>query len=285
MSPHIEVAAETIGTVFGFPITNTLIMVWIAVALLTVLSLLVYRRVSIVPGGLQNAFEIVIERLLGMMEGVFGTREKAEKYFPIIATIFLLVLLSNWMGILPGVGSVGFFSSDLPAEAVSSAEVAIKDESAQAGGGSLPTGQAGALGGEELHGEKTFVPLFRSTASDLNFTLALAIIAVVLTNIFGIAAIGFFKHVSKFVSLKSPIDFFVGILELISEIAKMISFSFRLFGNIFAGEVLLVIMAFLAPFLVPVPFLGLELFVGFVQALVFAMLTMVFISISVSQQH
>ncbi|MDP2676771.1 MAG: F0F1 ATP synthase subunit A [bacterium] len=251
MSPHIEVAAETIGTIFGFPITNTLIMVWITIVVLAVFSCVIYRGMSIVPGRLQNIFEILIERFLGMMEGVFGTRDKAEKYFPVIATIFLLVLLSNWMGILPGVGSIGL----------------------------------SVIGGEELHGEERFVPLFRSTASDLNFTLALAIISVFLTNIFGIAAIGFFKHVSKFISIKSPIDFFVGVLELISEIAKMISFSFRLFGNIFAGEVLLVIMAFLAPFLVPVPFLGLELFVGFVQALVFAMLTMVFISISVSHQH
>lgn len=257
MPPHIEVAAEKIITLFGFPITNTLLMVWIAIAVLALLSFSVYRKMSLVPSNVQNIFEIVIEKFLGMMEGIFGTRAKAEKYFPVIATIFLLVLVSNWMGILPGVGSIGFFSAE---------------------GGS-------AFGGEEHGGIETFIPLFRSTASDLNFTLALAVISVFLTNVFGVAAIGTVKHISKFVSFKSPIDFFVGVLELISEVAKMISFSFRLFGNIFAGEVLLVIMAFLAPFIVPVPFLGLELFVGFVQALVFAMLTMVFISISVSQHH
>lgn len=267
MPPHIEVAAEKIITLFGFPITNTLLMVWIAIAVLALLSFSVYRKMSLVPSYLQNIFEIVIEKFLGMMEGIFGTRAKAEKYFPVIATIFLLVLISNWMGILPGIGSIGFFPADLPAEV------------------STQAGDESSAGGEELHGEKRFIPFFRSTASDLNFTLALAIISVVLTNVFGIAAIGIFRHISKFISFKSPIDFFVGILELISEIAKMISFSFRLFGNIFAGEVLLVIMAFLAPFIVPVPFLGLELFVGFVQALVFAMLTMVFISISVNQHH
>ncbi len=131
-------------------------------------------------------------------------------------------------------------------------------------------------------GKNVFIPFFRSSASDLNFTLALAIVAVVLVHILGVAAIGAGKHISKFFTLKSPLDFFVGILEFISEIAKMISFSFRLFGNVFAGEVLLVITAFLVPYLVPVPFLALEIFVGFIQALVFAMLTTVFISIAVS---
>ena len=120
----------------------------------------------------------------------------------------------------------------------------------------------------------------RSGASDINTTLALAIIALFFVHVIGIGAIGFWKHVGKFFTLRSPVDFFVGILEFISEIAKMISFSFRLFGNVFAGEVLLIIMAFLAPYVVPVPFLGLELFVGFIQALVFAMLTTVFISLA-----
>ena len=100
-----------------------------------------------------------------------------------------------------------------------------------------------------------------------------------------IAAIGFVKHAGKYISFKSPIQFFVGILEIVSEVAKMISFSFRLFGNIFAGEVLLIIIGFLAPYVVPAPFLMLEIFVGFIQALVFAMLTLVFISIATVESH
>lgn len=243
--PHIEIAAEKILTVAGFPITNTLLTSWMVLIILLCATFIVFRKLSLVPPALQNVLEFFIEAFLGLMDGVFGSREKAEKYFPVVATIFLFVLLSNWLGILPGVGSIGFF--------------------------------------EETESGKTFVPFFRSAASDLNFTLALALIAVFLINLLGIAAIGVGKHVSKFFSLKSPIDFFVGILEFISEIAKMISFSFRLFGNIFAGEVLLVITAFLIPYAIPVPFLMLEIFVGFVQALVFAMLTMVFISIAVTE--
>lgn len=241
---HIEIAAEKLFEIAGFPITNTLLTSWIAVAILALAGFFIYQKISLVPSFLQNVVEIVVDKFLGVMEGLFGSRPTAEKYFPIVVTIFLFVLLSNWLGIFPGIGSVGLW--------------------------------------EEQEGKAVFVPLFRSAASDLNFTLALAVSAVLLVNILGIAALGTVKHLSKFFNLRSPIDFFVGVLELISEIAKMISFAFRLFGNIFAGEVLLVIAAFLAPFLIPVPFLALEIFVGFIQALVFAMLTMVFISIAVA---
>jgi F-type H+-transporting ATPase subunit a len=127
------------------------------------------------------------------------------------------------------------------------------------------------------------VPLFRSSASDINFTIALAIISVVLIQILGIAAIGLGKYSGRFFTLKSPIASAMGILEIISELAKMISFSFRLFGNIFAGEVLLIIIGFLVPYIAPIPFLMLEIFVGFVQALVFAMLTTVFIGIATTE--
>lgn len=240
---HIEIAAEKILTLFGLPITNTLLMSWIVFGLLTLAAILISLRLNPIPQALQNIFELFVESFLGLMEGVFGMREKAEKYFPVVATIFIFILLSNWLGIFPGIGSIGLY--------------------------------------EEVRGKQVFVPLFRSAASDLNFTLALAILATFLVHIFGIRAIGVAKHVGKFLTIRSPIAFFVGILELVSEAAKVISFSFRLFGNIFAGEVLLIIMAFLIPYAVPVPFLMLELFVGFIQALVFAMLTMVFISISI----
>lgn len=245
--PHIEIAAEKIFQISGFPVTNTLLMSWIVVILLVIFSQILVRRLDIVPRGLQNIFEILVEKFLGTMEGVFGNRETAEKYLPPVATIFIFVLLSNWLGILPGIGTVGFY--------------------------------------EVARGKEIFVPFFRSGASDINFTLGLALCAVILVNLFGVTAIGFWKHLGKFFTFRSPIDFFVGILEFVSEIARMISFTFRLFGNVFAGEVLLVISAFLAPYLIPVPFLMLELFVGFIQALVFSMLTMVFISIAVVEHH
>jgi F-type H+-transporting ATPase subunit a len=241
---HIEIAAEPIAHILGFTVTNTYLMSTISVLFLVILALLFFRTASIIPGRIQNAFEILMDMILGMMEGVLGTRERAEQFFPLIATIFFFVLTSNWLGILPGIGSIGL--------------------------------------NEIINGEAKFVPLFRSAASDINFTIALGVVTVLAINVFGIGAIGMIKHFSKFFSFKNPIDFFVGILEFISEIAKMISFSFRLFGNVFAGEVLLIIIGFLVPYVIPVPFLMLEIFVGFIQALVFAMLTMVFTSIAVS---
>ena len=243
--PHIEIAAEKLIEILGFPITNALISSWLAIGLLVAVALLLRGKILLVPHALQNVVEFFMESFLTLMEGVLGSRAKAEKYFPLVGTVFLFILTSNWLGILPGVGSIGFF--------------------------------------EETTGHATrFVPLLRSAASDLNVTLALATITVLAVHVLAVGAIGIRPHLSKFFSFKGPIEFFVGILEIVSEFAKIISFSFRLFGNIFAGEVLLVITGFLAPYGAPIPFLMLEIFVGFVQALVFAMLTVVFISIAVA---
>ena len=244
---EISISAEKLFEIWGLPVTNTLLTTWVVVGFFVVVSQMLVRRLQLVPAGVQNVSEAVIEGVLGLMDSVLGSREKSEKYFPLIATIFLFVISSNWFGIFPGFGSVGFR--------------------------------------EAREGHEIFVPLFRSGASDLNFTLALALISVFSVQFLGILAIGFFKHAGKFFTLKSPIAAFVGILEFISEIAKMISFSFRLFGNVFAGEVLLIITAFLVPYVIPVPFLFLELFVGFVQALVFAMLTLVFLGIATVEHH
>lgn len=242
--PHIEIAAEKLINVLGFPITNTLVTSWIVVALLCMGAFALSRRIRLIPSGVQNIFEFFVESFLSLMEGVFGSRDKAERYFPIVATLFLFIIISNWFGIFPGVGAFGFFEH--------------KDE------------------------HDVFVPLLRSAASDLNVTLALGIVAMTLVNVAGVSALGFRAHARKFFTLGNPVNTFVGILELLSEFAKIISFSFRLFGNVFAGEVLLVIVGLLVPYGAPVPFLLLEVFVGFIQALVFAMLTMVFMSIAVA---
>ena len=129
------------------------------------------------------------------------------------------------------------------------------------------------------------VPIFRSPAADLNFTLAFAVISVIITNLLGIMAVGFFPYISKFLNFGDPIKFFVGLLEIVSEFAKIISLSFRLFGNVFAGEVLLTIIFFLAPYFIPLPFLFLELFVGLIQAFLFAMLTLVAITLSTTVEE
>jgi F-type H+-transporting ATPase subunit a len=208
--------------------------------LLTILAITLKSKLTMVPGMLQNIAELILEGALGLMDSVLGNRKTSEKYLPIVLTIFLFVLFSNWFGLVPGVGSV-------------------------------------MIG----HGVDA-VPLLRSPASDLNFTLALALIAVTMINVFGAAAIGLKGRLSVFFNFSSPLKFFVGILELISEFARIISFTFRLFGNVFAGEVLLAIMALLVPYLVPLPFMFLEIFVGFIQAFIFGMLTLVFVALAVT---
>jgi F-type H+-transporting ATPase subunit a len=234
--PHISLKADPIFHVGSFPVTNSLFLSFIILVLFVGIATIARNSFKIIPGKLQNLFEMFLDFLLSIMDSVFGERRLSEKYLPLIATIFLFVLFSNWFGLLPGVGSF-------------------------------------IIG---PHG----TPLLRAPSADLNFTLALAIISVIAANLFGFITLGFAKHAGKFFSFKNPITFFIGLIELVSEIAKMISFSFRLFGNIFAGEVLLAIIAFLAPYILPVPFLGLEVFVGLIQALIFSMLTIVFIALA-----
>ncbi len=243
---HISLAAERLFTIFGIPITNTLLVSWGIMLLLFAVALLISANLSSKPKGLQNFVELVFEKLLDFMGSVTGSREDSIKYFPLIATIFLFVILSNLIEIIPGLGTIGIF--------------------------------------EVEHGEKTLVPFLRSSSADLNFTLAIAISAVVSVQVLGIAALGFFKYWKKFFCppWEKPyfIGTFIGLLELVAEVAKIISFSFRLFGNIFAGEVLLTVVLVLVPYLAPLPFLFLEIFVGLIQAVVFSMLTLVFIKVA-----
>jgi F-type H+-transporting ATPase subunit a len=233
---EIIIKAEQIFRIGSYVITNSLLVSFIVFLVLSVIAVLLKSKIKRIPGTFQGIFEMLIEFLLTLMDSVLGDRKKSERYLPLIATIFLFILTANWIGLLPGVGSLFLKEGHLN------------------------------------------VPLFRSPAADLNFTLTLAVIAVLGTNIFGIAVLGFFKHIKKFLNFSNPINFFVGILEFLSEISRVISFSFRLFGNVFAGEVLLTIIFFLVPYIVPIPFLFLEMFFGAIQALIFAMLTLVFLA-------
>lgn len=249
---NISLVAEPIFHIGAFPVTNSLLVGVSVTAILGVFAIFVRtRKLQPVPTGLQNFSEAVVEGALTFMESVTNDRDKARKFLPLVATIFFFVLLSNWFGLLPGVGSIGLW--------------------------------------EEHHGETILVPFFRSASADLNGTVAIALASVIGTQLFGIAVLGFFKHAAKYINIKDLVlhfsfekvaMFFVGLIELVSEVAKVVSFSFRLFGNVFAGEVLLIVMFSLVPFIAPLPFLFLEIFVGAVQALVFSLLTLVFLTIA-----
>jgi len=236
---EISLAAEKIGHIGSLPITNSMILSWIASILLILLSMIATNKISIIPSKIQNFFEMIVEALLNLANSVLENEEATNKYFPLVATLFIFILTNNWLGLLPGVGTIGFFHN--------------------------------------VHGESVLIPLLRSGNADLNMTIALSIVTMVAVQIFGMATIGTIKHAKKFFNFSNPIHFFVGILELVGEFAKIVSFSFRLFGNVFAGEVLLLVVGFLVAYIAPLPFMFLELFVGFIQALVFAMLALVFI--------
>lgn len=235
---HITLAAEHIGSFFGFPITNSLLATWIVMGILIVFSLIVKNRLSLVPSGAQTVAELVVGGLYDFFSAVVGEHH-IKKFFPLIASFFIFIIIANWFGLLPGVGTIGFH-----------------------------------------HGEE-FVPLLRASTADLNMTFALAIISIVAIQYYGFKTLGF-HYTSRYINFTNPLNFFLGLLEIVSEISKIVSFAFRLFGNIFAGEVLLAVMAFLMPFILPLPFLALELFVGFIQALVFSMLTAVFLKVAIS---
>lgn len=271
-------ASETIAHIGSFSLRNSMLMGWIAMAVLIVSALVLRRKgVKLVPRGFQNFVEVIIGGLFDFFNTVTQDEKQTRRFFPIVATIFIFVITSNWMGILPGVGSIGFYEKEHE-----TAEVSVEVGGNAHGEVAVEVGVSEKA--EPAEEKEIFVPYFRSGYADVNMTLALAIISVIATQIFGIISLGFFHYAGKFFvnPFRDPIGFFVGLLELISELAKMISFSFRLFGNIFAGEVLLVVIGFLAPFIAPVPFYGLELFVGFVQALVFALLTLVFMKMAVT---
>ena len=281
--PEISLAAEEIPLPFSVPlygdhIPNTLPATWLTMVILIGLGL-AYRRAQRSEGPVsrfQAAVEMVIEAMYGFAEGIAGPR--ARLFFPLLGTFFLFIAISNWCGILPGFGSIGVWV--------------------------------------EHHGEEVLVPFLRSANAHLSTTLALAIISVVATHFYGfrvqgmsyssrflnfratseepdtssVDQKGFQGFIQKFVpkfarGVEMVVNGIVGLLEVILESLKILLFAYRLFGNIFAGEVLLFVVSYLFLFEFPVVFLGLEIFVGAIQALIFAMLTLVFMSVATAHGH
>jgi F-type H+-transporting ATPase subunit a len=258
---HTAIYAEKIFHFLDFNITNSLLSTWVSVILVLIVVYLIKISKTGAPKGLQNFLEIVLEEFSTLADSVTGSREKSLKFLPFILPLFFFILINNWIGLLPGVGSVGFESKE------------------------------------------GFIPLFRGATADLNTTLALSITALFVTHISAILIVGFKKHIGKFFALDvllnipkeiksghytvvivNPIKFFVGLIEFIGEFAKTASLSLRLFGNVLAGEILLGTMMSIFAFVLPVPFLFLEIFVGLIQAIIFAILSLVFLSI-MSEEH
>lgn len=369
--PEIIVPAEIITKLGPLNVSNTLISAWAAMVVLAVVTFLGTRAMRLIPQGAQNFLESAVEFLVGQMEDIAGERN-TRIFFPVIATFFLFILLSNWMGLLPFFNAIGKtedighhifheieeheadhkpFTEEIghasgwlmdetggiglvqnragsaefemgaseaspvsPAEALDRYVVFLAETFTDFEGngeGEAPTaatlagaraalaadpdaprllpgegehavasaalGEELTVGGVEFPGQKLalIIPLFRSVYSDVNNTIALALISFAMVEFWGLRALGL-GYLRKFFNFSGVIPAFVGILELLSEFIRIISFAFRLFGNIFAGEVLILMLTFLLPFLIVDIIYGLELFVGFIQAAVFALLTLVF---------
>lgn len=252
--------AEPVFHIGQFEVTNALLTGWAAVIVLIIMAFALRFSLKKIPGKFQQTFEIFIEGALSTGDQITGSRKITERVFPVAASVFFFVLINNWLGLLPIMG----------------------------------------LGVVE-HGD-TFIPFLRSGTADLNTNIAIAVMSVIGANIFGIVTIGGWKMLNKFINLKAlggiftkirkdpfiilvaPITFAVGIIEIVGEIAKVASLSLRLFGNVFAGEVLLASMGAMVAYFVPIPFLLLEVGVGLIQAFIFAVLTTVYFTIA-AQDH
>lgn len=241
---HVAIAPETLGTVLGLPVTNTLLMSWVVLTLFVVLMVSAGKKVAMVPGKFQTVAEWVVGDARKFIHDTLEDKSLAFLFTPFLLALFFFILIGNWMEFIPGVESILFHHAD----------------------------------GEHMG-------LFRGMNTDLNIPLALAIIAFLTIEVSGIAKLGFFRYMSRFFNLHSPIGFFVGLLELMSELIRLVSFSFRLFGNIFAGMVLLMVIKYLAPYIAPVPFILFEMFVGLIQAAVFTLLTLFFIKLAITDPH
>lgn len=287
----IEVAAEPIG--LGI-ITNSLLTSIILSIIIVIGAFIIGRSLKERPGGLQNIVELLIEALHGLVTSI-APKKWAMTFFPIVTTIFIYLLFANWFSLLTILlGNFGIVhpvepgTAGIPVENIwfvrGSPESLHHEE---AGGGEAAEGAS-----DPAHQEVVIVPLFRAPSSDLNLTFALALISVVLTQVFGVweRGIGYFGNFIRFNAfakqgfLMGLIDFIVGLIEGVSEIAKILSFSFRLFGNIFAGEVLMIVISSLVSFLLIIVFFGFEIFVGIVQAFVFFILSLVFFTMA-TQHH
>jgi len=258
-SPEPHLPAPVLFHILGLPITNTVLAGWITVIFLVIFSWVITRRMKLVPGRLQTAFEFLLGWMFDLCKSIAG-EENGRRFFPVVCTIFLFVLFNAWLSLIPGFGSI---------------EIAV-------------------------HGHH--YELLRGSNTDVNTPLAIALVSFIFVIFFGLkdARMGFVKQYlnfgrffrstgrifkGKFEPIEifsGAIDIFVGGLEVLSLLIRNVSFTFRLFGNMTAGEILLLIAAFLVPWVLALPFYGLELLVGFVQALIFAGLTLVFVTMAVS---
>ncbi len=322
-TPHIAIKAETLTSLGPIGITNTMITSWLIVALIVIFVFVATRKWELVPSGIQNLFEAALEGFYNLVTGIAGD-ENGRRFFPVVATIFFFIVISNWLSLTPVFNVVGWVGHETPeeeqiaergfVEGIVFDDVAIGPIDLHYIKPSSPPSLASLTkvikeddpeGAEKFHEAEEggkfvgeLIPVFRGPNTDLNTPLAIAIASFIAVEFWGISSLGPLSYGRKFfrfgklgraiftfkpgLLMDGIIDAFVGMLELVSEIVRLVSFTFRLFGNMFAGEVIILMATFLAPLLLALPFYGLEILVGVIQAFIFAMLTLVFAVMAVS---
>jgi F-type H+-transporting ATPase subunit a len=261
-SPEVSLPAPVLFHIFSLPVTNTMIAGWISIAVLVLLSWLITRRMKLAPGRVQAVFEFALGWIYDFCHSVAGEKN-GRRFFPIVCTIFLFILFNSWLSLIPGFGSILI----------------------------------------HIHGEEH--ELLRGANTDVNTALAIALVSFVFVIFYGLSSIrmGFVRQYIKFGPLfhtigqifrgkfnfidviTSAVGVIVGLLELLSMFIRIVSLTFRLFGNMTAGEILIMIIAFLMPMSVSWLVYGLEAFFGFIQALVFSGLTLAFASMAVTSHE
>ncbi|HEY4385747.1 MAG TPA: F0F1 ATP synthase subunit A [Ktedonobacteraceae bacterium] len=269
---EISLSPDIIFTIPGInlPVTNTLLCTWISIVVLVAIFFAATRRRELVPRGIQNAVEAIVEFLRGLAEGIVG-KKYGKQFFPLAATLFVFILVSNLLDIFPGVETIGTYTP------------------------------SGATGGQPVLGFLLFgntsnelIPWIRPATTDLNLTIAMAVVVVVTCQVYGFMTLGAGEHLNKYLNFKSLIkkhnfegfiDFFVGIIDIISELSRIASLSLRLFGNVFAGSVVLAVFAFVLPFVANIIFIPFELLVAAIQAFVFSLLTLIYLQLAVTSHE
>lgn len=262
---ELNVQPDLLFTIPGInlPVTNTLLCTWLVILGLIVLVFFIRRRQDLVPQGFQNFVEWAAESLQNLVEGVSG-KVRGRKFFPLVATLFVFILFGNLIDVLPGIDTIGTVHGAVNPVNLGPIHLLFGDDS------------------------NRLIPWFRPPTTDLNLTFAMAIIVVIVCQVIGFATLGPRIHLGKYFKFKGlfskgvsgPIEFFVGLIEIVTELSRVLSFAFRLFGNIFAGSAVLAVFGFLTVGVANIIFIPLEIFVAFVQALVFALLTLVFLEMA-----
>ncbi|MYD36670.1 MAG: F0F1 ATP synthase subunit A [Dehalococcoidia bacterium] len=315
--PPLQV--DPVAEPFGYPLRATVIQQWIAMIVILGLAWFATRRMEVIPGRMQALAEAVVEGLLNLCQRAAGAAN-GRRFFPVVATIFLFVAGANLLGFIPGTGTIYTVVSAEEEvhhyeEKYSGAELESKLEDLHLyvldennnypiGGfkyelGGETTTQYDIYGDqwEEFHANNPelnaghLVPFLRPANTDVNTPFAIAVWSFIFVEFWGVTSLGLFSYLGKFFNFSrllrgnipfGLIDIFVGFVDLVSELVRLLSFTFRLFGNVFAGEILILMMSFFVPLTFVVGVFFMEVFFGIIQAFIFAILTLIFAILAVT---